>query len=44
MNKNSISKLNNTNLSRRRFVLGMTSSTLLAGMGFAPSILNAAIK
>ncbi len=44
MSNNSITDLDNTNLSRRRFVLGVTSSTLLAGLGFAPSVLNAAIK
>lgn len=34
----------NTNLSRRRFVLGMTSASLMAGLGFAPSLLHAAVQ
>lgn len=32
------------NMSRRRFVLGVTGSSLLAGLGFTPNILSAAIK
>ncbi len=41
---NNTINLDNTNLSRRRFVLGVTGSALLTGLGFAPSVLNAAIK
>ncbi len=32
------------NLSRRRFVLGVTASSLLAGLGFAPTTLSAAVR
>ena len=32
------------NFSRRRFVLGVAGSTLMAGLGFKPSILSAAIR
>jgi CopA family copper-resistance protein len=32
------------NLSRRRFVLGVAGSSLMAGLGFTPSILSAAVN
>jgi len=32
------------NISRRRFVLGVAGTSLLAGLGFAPSILHAAVQ
>ncbi len=32
------------NISRRRFVLGVAGSSLLAGLGFTPSILHAAVQ
>jgi len=31
-------------LSRRRFVLGVSGATLLAGLGFAPNVLSAAVR
>ncbi|MCK4709845.1 MAG: multicopper oxidase domain-containing protein, partial [Gammaproteobacteria bacterium] len=32
------------NMSRRRFVLGVSGATLLAGLGFKPNILSAAVR
>jgi len=31
-------------LSRRRFVFGATAGALMAGLGFKPSLLNAAVR
>ena len=32
------------NISRRRFVMGVTGATLLAGLGFKPNLLSAAVR
>ncbi len=44
MSANSTDIIPSIDASRRRFVLGVAGSTLLAGLGFKPDILNAAIK
>lgn len=44
MSDDSIIDLSPVNNSRRRFVLGMTGATLMAGLGFTPTVLNAAIQ
>ena len=44
MSENSDVLLQPVNLTRRRFVLGVAGSSLLAGLGLNPSLLSAAIK
>ncbi|MFT5657432.1 MAG: CopA family copper-resistance protein [Gammaproteobacteria bacterium] len=44
MSENSSTLFPPVNLTRRRFVLGVTGSSLLVGLGFKPDLLTAAIK